>query len=526
MPLSKLIQRNLLLLLMFSALVRALTAGLFELGNDEVYYWTYAVYPDLSYFDHPPMVGWLIRIFTFNLHFQQEFFIRLASIIGGTLNTWLIYLIGKKLRDTLTGWYAALLYTASIYGFIITGTFILPDTPQTVFWLLALLLMLDLLPEMHSGSLNKNKMLLIGVALGLGMLSKYTTAFLWMGMVLFILLFNRNWLRQWRFYAASFIMAGLFSIVIVWNAMNHFISFTYQGGRAEMTQAIVNIDSFLTEIGGEILYTNPVNFILILLSLLAVFRTRSLRQEPKVRILLLSGLPIIGIFMVLSLFRNTLPHWSGPGYMSLIPIAALWIRQKTAESGRLFPVWPLVSLATMAVILLLAIAQISTGFIHLDPENVPARKKGEKDYSLEVYGWTQMGEEFRKMAGRYEKAGEMPVDAPIVTYRWFPAANLEYYATRPGNRIVMAAGDLEAIHNYSRINRMHGGFRLNTDAWYITSSRDFRDPVLLMPFYYRQIMPPDTINIDRCGKTAYYFFVYRMKDLQSKPGDGAEKSLR
>jgi len=48
------------LLMGISLLLRALVAALTDLGNDEVYYWTYALYPDWSHFDHPPMVGWII----------------------------------------------------------------------------------------------------------------------------------------------------------------------------------------------------------------------------------------------------------------------------------------------------------------------------------------------------------------------------------------------------------------------------------------------------------------------------------
>lgn len=114
----------------------------FGLGNDEAYYYVYALYPALSHFDHPPMVGWVIQLFSLNLHFNSEFFIRLAAVVAGTINTWLIYRIGTHLRDELTGWYAALLYTASVYGFVLVGVFILPDTPQSVFWLAALLLLL------------------------------------------------------------------------------------------------------------------------------------------------------------------------------------------------------------------------------------------------------------------------------------------------------------------------------------------------------------------------------------------------
>ena len=80
---DKRINRILFYLIGISLIVRAFLAGLLELGNDEVYYWTYALYPDLSHFDHPPMVGFIIQIFSLNLLFEHEFFLRLGSIIFG-----------------------------------------------------------------------------------------------------------------------------------------------------------------------------------------------------------------------------------------------------------------------------------------------------------------------------------------------------------------------------------------------------------------------------------------------------------
>ena len=123
------INKCLILLLSVSALLRGFLAFFLEFGNDEVYYWTYALYPDWSHFDHPPMVGWFIQLFSFNLLFTSEFFLRLSSVVFMTLNTYLIYLIGKHVKNEQTGFYAALLYTASVYVFVITGIFILPDTP-------------------------------------------------------------------------------------------------------------------------------------------------------------------------------------------------------------------------------------------------------------------------------------------------------------------------------------------------------------------------------------------------------------
>ena len=45
-------------------LIRCIIAANVELGNDEVYYWTYALHLQSSYFDHPPLVALFIRIFT------------------------------------------------------------------------------------------------------------------------------------------------------------------------------------------------------------------------------------------------------------------------------------------------------------------------------------------------------------------------------------------------------------------------------------------------------------------------------
>ena len=76
-------------------------------------------------------------MFSLNLLLDSEFFIRLASVVFMTANTYIIFRIGKELKDARTGLYAALLFTASIYAFVITGIFIMPDTPLMLFWLLA-----------------------------------------------------------------------------------------------------------------------------------------------------------------------------------------------------------------------------------------------------------------------------------------------------------------------------------------------------------------------------------------------------
>lgn len=96
-------RRNTLLLILAATIIRLLVAFTTELGNDEVYYRLYADPPQGNYFDHPPMVGWLIRLTTLNLWIDNGLTIRLGAIICGALATWLMYVCGKRLSGAYTG---------------------------------------------------------------------------------------------------------------------------------------------------------------------------------------------------------------------------------------------------------------------------------------------------------------------------------------------------------------------------------------------------------------------------------------
>src|SRR6476620_5450793 len=129
-------KKTAVLLIVITTLVRLFCATQIELGNDEVYYWTYALYPDWSHFDHPPMVGIVAQLFSLNQLLTDDFFLRLGPIVLSALNTWIIYRIGTKVKGSRTGLYAAFLFTGSIYCSIISGFSLTPDAPLVFFWLL------------------------------------------------------------------------------------------------------------------------------------------------------------------------------------------------------------------------------------------------------------------------------------------------------------------------------------------------------------------------------------------------------
>lgn len=211
-----------------------MVAGSLELGNDEVYYQGYALHLQWNYFDHPPMLALLIRLGTFNGFFHHEFFIRLGSILCAAVSTYLIYRIGCRIRNELTGWIAALLYTTSFYTSIIAGTFILPDSPQVLFWIASIYLMVRIVQTPVASPTGPWPFILLGISAGLCIMSKVHGIFLWLGFLGFILFYRRDLLKSPFLYLGLAISLLIISPIYFWNVQNHFITYAYHNNRVTL----------------------------------------------------------------------------------------------------------------------------------------------------------------------------------------------------------------------------------------------------------------------------------------------------
>jgi 4-amino-4-deoxy-L-arabinose transferase-like glycosyltransferase len=250
-------KKKTLLLIIIATLVRCIIACCVELGNDEVYYRMYAQYLQWNYFDHPPVVAWIIRFTTANLYFNHELFIRIGAIASAAITTWFIFLSGTKLNNAYTGFLAAVIYTATLYGSIIAGCFILPDSPQMICWSAGSYLLIGIAKYSHINRTKKRNLLLFGIVAGLGMLCKIHTVFLWLGLLLYIIQYNRQWLKQPVLYLSGIIALLIFYPVIQWNIDNHFLTYFYHSKRINMAGSGFDTSSFLTFAGGQVFYCNP-----------------------------------------------------------------------------------------------------------------------------------------------------------------------------------------------------------------------------------------------------------------------------
>ena len=213
-------------IVIFSTALRLIYGAQVELMPEETYYWNYSRHLDIGYLDHPPMVGWLIRLGT-AVFGNTEFGVRVGAMSCAVISSLFAYRLTRNLFGEASALIAVLLLQTLPF-FFLTGMFMTPDAPLTAAWIAAAFYLERALIAGRGGAWWG-----AGLCLGLGMLSKYTIALLGLSALLFMLFDApaRRWLLRWQPYAAACLAFAVFSPVIFWNAQHEWASFAFQTSR-------------------------------------------------------------------------------------------------------------------------------------------------------------------------------------------------------------------------------------------------------------------------------------------------------
>ena len=186
-----------------------------EIIDDEAYYWVYSQFLSWGYFDHPPMIAWLIRIGSTFLPGELGVRLMPSLLVAGT-----IFLTFQMLKDQVRNVrllmlvvFSIPLFHANVAGFIAT-----PDLPLVFFATLFFFLYKRYLANESLGNT-----LLLGLSIALMLYSKYH-AFLVIG---FTLLSNPKILLRRSFWLMALFASLLYLPHIIWQFKHHFVSFGY-----------------------------------------------------------------------------------------------------------------------------------------------------------------------------------------------------------------------------------------------------------------------------------------------------------
>lgn len=317
--------RTLVWLTLCVVFIRLIFIGVMGLMPQDAYYDFYAQHLDLSYYDHPPMIAYLLRIFT-AVFGKKVFVLKLSDSIVTWLSVLAFYALAKRFLSLHKAQYGLLLLL-STFMITILSLISTPDSPLILCWTISLLFL-------HSAIFESKKKYWIsaGIMTGLCFDSKYTAVFLIIGLVGFLLISNkyRKFLFSRWFVFYLFCFAVTILPVIIWNASNGFASFKFQSeGRVDSMDGFhISFSNFGGVIGHQSAILMPILIFSFFYFLYRLIRKYSLKFNciPEDQLFLLSFfVPLFLGFLFISFFYWVKINWMMPAYISgIIWLCRYW----------------------------------------------------------------------------------------------------------------------------------------------------------------------------------------------------------
>lgn len=298
-------------IILFLALFSTLYNAFLPLHGDEAYYWMWSHHLQMGYYDHPPMIAYMIYLTNFIS--ESEWGVRLVNVLSMSIAALYIFKLSKEMFDERVALTAVLIFSSVIIvhaGYILTTT----DSPLILFWSLTLYYAYK---AIFFG--KRGDYILAGILLGLMMLSKYTAVLFIFALLIFIVLKRRDIFANPNFYLAIALALIVVSPMLLWNAQNGWISFSFQlsHGATESFEMFPHL--FFEFFAGQFGIFSPV-FTAVLFYFLV--KNRLYFKEDKLFFLALSVAVVLLLFFYKSLFTRMALNYTAPAYIGGAILAA------------------------------------------------------------------------------------------------------------------------------------------------------------------------------------------------------------
>ena len=448
----------------YVVLLRFVFLGTLNLVPEEAYYWNYAQHLDIGYLDHPPMVAWMIWLGT-KLAGNTEFAVRIGASLSWLVAAFFCFQLTRNLYGKTAAFVAVMMF-CTLPFFFATGLLMTPDAPLTAVWAGALyFLERALIGERREAWLG------VGLCMGFGMLSKYTIALLGPATLLFVLLDPglRRWLWQPWPYVAALIAAVIFSPVVIWNFLNDWASFSFQGEQRLEKPMYFSLPMLM---GSLVVLLTPVGLVAASRTLFArssrpdaswLADRRSWLADRRNAFIATYTLVPLSVFVAFSLFHECKLNWTGPVWLAILPaLAGRLVAQEPTPTGFSAKVSRRSWLATVAVALLIYGAALHYLVLGL-PGITPSMSMSLKAIPI---GWKEFGAEVEKIVTDIENAtGKEPLRVGMD--RYFLSSEIAFYDP-----------DQDAVpHTAGR--SLFGLDSLMYDRWFPSAAAKGRDILLV-----------------------------------------------
>jgi len=302
--------------------------GRFDLAGDEAQYWDWSRRLALGYYSKPPLIAYLMAILT-SAGGHKEWAIRSGAVLFSSGTLAIIYALtlriarartntpnhAKAERTALVAACVALAMPSTWVGSVLMTI----DPPTVFFWALAMYL--------FHRAVNGESAYWVwtGLALGVGLLAKYTGALLVVSFALYLILLDR---RHWRTlgpYAALVLMLLCLSGVIYWNAANDWVSIRHplHAGLEDSPSVAATLAHLLEYLAGQIGVASPIVLGLFFWAMLVL--ARRFRRDRDAAYLFLCFIVLFAFYFAVACTRKPLANWPVAAYLAAAPaFACVW----------------------------------------------------------------------------------------------------------------------------------------------------------------------------------------------------------
>ncbi len=367
-------------ILVLAAVGRLWLALALDLDGDEAYYAFWAGWPSLDYLDHPPGVALSIwagqALFGPTVLGVRAFALLAQLLIAAAL--WRTTRLLIPNRDAAA--VALVFYSVSVAA--ATSFVATPDAPSALFWTLSVWAAAEAVARARP-----NWWLAVGLFAGLGLVSKYTNAWLGIGLVAWLVLTpdGRRQLLTWQLWAGGLFALAVVSPVVWWQATHEWRSFLFQGVRLVSSEGRFGalVPDFLVS---QAAIVGPILMACSLLGIAAWAIGHSGKAGARLSLPILTSLPLLLYFLVHSLHARVEANWPLP-VLPMMTVVAAWV--VVSLRSRL---WPKVLIAIQTV---LGLALV--GFITIQAIFAPL-DLGIADRTRMLRGWSALTAEVRDLA--------------------------------------------------------------------------------------------------------------------------------
>lgn len=460
--------------------LRLAAGGLLPLSADEAYYWLWSQHLSPGYFDHPPMIAWLIRAGTF-VFGDTAFGVRVGGIVLSFAATWFVWqsaTLLSDIKDERHGALAALLFNLTLMVGVETLA-ATPDAPSiftaSVFlWALA----------RFSVSRDGRWWLMAGAAAGLGLLSKYTALFLGAGALVWLVFSPpmRKALKSPWPYLGGVLALLIFLPNIWWNAEHHWATFAFQFGRVD--RGVLGLRYVLDFWGAQLVLATPFLLLLGIFGIAAATRRLAERRFMLAALIL----PAAVYFVVHSLHARVEGNWPCFLYPALAIAAAQALKSHAPDRWCLRLWTDRLAMPVAAMMLIAAYTQALMGVVPMGRKDPLAR--------LLAVGLPEVTGQIETLRGQYKATAIMTTD--YATTGW-----LAFYM--PVRVPVVLIGEDFRFPDARPITTDMA----HTSLLYVTElRRDKHDTVLS---HFANVQEVARIDRERAGIAIAHYVVYRVR---------------